>query len=326
MKDRIQSLDAIKAFAIFLVVLGHMLQKCVLNADDNYLFKLIYSFHMPLFIFISGFVSFRNDGLKDKYLSNKFIGLILPYFSWMLVEIFISLFNSKIDFKAKLIEFLLYPDNGLWFLWVLFWMQCILYICFKVSKKHYFLLLALFYLIYFSVVFLSGIDNVFCVKTFAFLFPIFMLGFICNKYIIYYKRIISKWWLFFPVLLVLSYFWHRTEKINIPNVALNPVLLTYLYKTLIGLIGIIVSFGFFSMFNNFNKMLLMAGRNTLPIYAMNFILINWVGFVLFYFQNIIMFYLAMVFITLLIIVCSLSVDFYLKKNKILGLLFFGNKF
>lgn len=326
MKDRIQSLDAIKAFAIFLVVLGHMLQKCVLNADDNYLFKFIYSFHMPLFIFISGFVSYRNDGLKDKYLSSKFIGLLIPYFSWMLVVILISSFNGDIDFKTKLTEFLLYPDNGLWFLWVLFWMQSVLFFCFKISKKYHILLLALFYLIYFAIIFLSGVDNVFCVKSFAFLFSFFMLGYLCNKYIIYFKKVISIWLLLFPLLLVMSYFWHRTEKIETPKVALNPVLVTYLYKILTGLIGVIVTFGFFSIFNNFNKMILKVGRNTLPIYAMNFILINWIGFVLFYFQNIIMFYIVMLFITLLVIVCSLSVDFYFKKSKILSLLFLGVNF
>jgi fucose 4-O-acetylase-like acetyltransferase len=326
MKDRIQSLDAIKAFAIFLVVFGHMLQKCVEDVDDNYLFKLIYSFHMPLFIFISGFVSYRKDGLKDKYLINKFIGLLIPYFSWILVLIFISSFNNTFDFKDKLIQYLLYPDNGLWFLWVLFWMQCVLYICFVVSKKHHILLLGLFFIIYFLVVFLSGIDNIFCVKTFAFLFPFFILGYISNKHIIIFKRIIFKWWLLLPLLLIMAYFWHRTEKINIPNIPLNPVLIAYLYKSIIGVIGIIVVFGLFSIFKNFNKMVLMIGKNTLPIYAMNFIFINWIGFVLIFFQNIILFYFVMLIITLLVIACSLTFDFYLKKSKILSLLFLGINF
>ena len=55
MKQRLEYIDILRGFAIFLVVLGHVLEHAGLK--NGFLFHFIYSFHMPLFICISGFVS-----------------------------------------------------------------------------------------------------------------------------------------------------------------------------------------------------------------------------------------------------------------------------
>ena len=49
-------LDIAKDIGIMLVVLGHTLQGFYTDFDNNLAFRLIYSFHMPLFFFISGAV------------------------------------------------------------------------------------------------------------------------------------------------------------------------------------------------------------------------------------------------------------------------------
>ncbi|ROT03695.1 hypothetical protein ED388_12660 [Muribaculaceae bacterium Isolate-007 (NCI)] len=46
-------IDCLKGFAIFLVVLGHVVQNY--NLMDSWIFRIIYSFHMPLFMFMSGY-------------------------------------------------------------------------------------------------------------------------------------------------------------------------------------------------------------------------------------------------------------------------------
>ena len=59
MKKRIYTLDNLKAVLIFLVVLGHLLISFT-HATCNsakYISSFIYSFHMPLFIIISGYFS-----------------------------------------------------------------------------------------------------------------------------------------------------------------------------------------------------------------------------------------------------------------------------
>lgn len=56
MKERILYIDNLRAFAIMLVVMGHILQFTFGDSHgfDHPFFKFIYSFHMPLFFFISG--------------------------------------------------------------------------------------------------------------------------------------------------------------------------------------------------------------------------------------------------------------------------------
>lgn len=62
-KDRNENIDAVKGVAALLVVVGHIIQ-CIICKEDpfeNMVFRIIYSFHMPLFMFISGYLSYRED-------------------------------------------------------------------------------------------------------------------------------------------------------------------------------------------------------------------------------------------------------------------------
>ena len=54
-KQRLYGYDNIKFILIFLVVLGHLLEVSSPFPGKDVLYKLIYSCHMPVFIFISGF-------------------------------------------------------------------------------------------------------------------------------------------------------------------------------------------------------------------------------------------------------------------------------
>ena len=66
-KDRDYFFDNARAFLIFLVVFGHLLQPY--TSEDKFLsalYLLIYSFHMPTFLFISGYFAKNLD--KPHYL------------------------------------------------------------------------------------------------------------------------------------------------------------------------------------------------------------------------------------------------------------------
>lgn len=53
-KTRNEYLDFLKGLAIILVVTGHCIQISYINFDENVIFKVIYSFHMPFFMFLAG--------------------------------------------------------------------------------------------------------------------------------------------------------------------------------------------------------------------------------------------------------------------------------
>lgn len=125
--------DGLKGFAILLVVLGHSIQDVIPNYDQNIVFRYIYSFHMPLFMFLSGYVSYKvfewNSAVK------RFWQLIVPFFSAIVLSYLIHQISqlSVEGFCNYIIEIILRPDRGLWFLWVLFFIHILFIGCRKIA-------------------------------------------------------------------------------------------------------------------------------------------------------------------------------------------------
>lgn len=71
--NRIRWIDTARGIAILLVVLGH----CIGNSTDP-VNKVILSFHMPLFFFISGLCAKYENGRFMGYLKKKAKTLLIP--------------------------------------------------------------------------------------------------------------------------------------------------------------------------------------------------------------------------------------------------------
>lgn len=124
MKARDTSLDAVKGFAIILVMLGHCIVKnnMVDAAKDPYVYDIIKAIEMPLFIMISGYLA----GLSSKMVSIKealtvikkrAVSYLVPFFVW----IFLSNLLSGVFTPIKALKDVLFHlDWGLWFLMTLF--------------------------------------------------------------------------------------------------------------------------------------------------------------------------------------------------------------
>lgn len=114
--------DSLKGLLILLVVLGHALQTTLgKSCDTNHLWNLIYSFHMPAFMAVSGYLAYRKMEMVggSRLLSSihrRFRQLIVPFSLWT----FVLLLNGDNLTWSSVGTYLLYPDKGLWFLWVLF--------------------------------------------------------------------------------------------------------------------------------------------------------------------------------------------------------------
>ena len=81
MKNRNSTLDITKGIGIILVVFGH--NWAVLH-EGGELFRVIFSFHMPLFLFLSGIFLRESDSLKI-FLRLRINSLIKPYFVTLLL-------------------------------------------------------------------------------------------------------------------------------------------------------------------------------------------------------------------------------------------------
>ena len=133
-KDRIVTLDIMKGIGILLMIAGH----CNLLPDS--ILKWIFTFHMPLFFLISGFLFKPNPDFK-RYREKSTRRLLYPYLFTSIVLILISLFSAiknsdMMLFTHQCMSVLfptsIYPDWMLdyfgwagtvfiWFLFALFW-------------------------------------------------------------------------------------------------------------------------------------------------------------------------------------------------------------
>ncbi len=83
MKTRNIAFDLLKLFAIFLVLWGHCIQHMKVTNTDEPVYLFIYSFHMPLFMMISGYFSISSLSMRVwPFLKKKFIQLLLPCVTW----------------------------------------------------------------------------------------------------------------------------------------------------------------------------------------------------------------------------------------------------
>ncbi len=133
---RNDDIDFLKAVAIALVVIGHTIQYVVAgDFDDSIVFRYIYSFHMPLFMFISGWLSFSLFRENDfRWLKQRFYHLVIPFAVWTLLSYLIGRMWTTTPLLTWIWEILKRPDNGLWFLWVLFLNSGFLHIAVTLSR------------------------------------------------------------------------------------------------------------------------------------------------------------------------------------------------
>jgi len=108
-KTRLSDLDRAKGLAILLVVVGHIVARNGPNANSWYmpLKLIIYTFHMPFFMYLSGFVAFRSSLLPGAttetfhILKRKAKRLIVPFF----------FFGAVIVLGKHLVSRFIYIDN-----------------------------------------------------------------------------------------------------------------------------------------------------------------------------------------------------------------------
>nr|WP_314289279.1 acyltransferase family protein [uncultured Capnocytophaga sp.] len=135
-KVRDPLIDVLKGFAIILVVIGHASLWFSGDNRTNPLYVTIYAFHMPLFMFLSGYVSFNKR--REINLGRRFRVLVIPFFVWFFISVAYHGYIFDIDKIFFYLSKLIYePTRGMWFLWLLFWECFLLYIALKINKNHH---------------------------------------------------------------------------------------------------------------------------------------------------------------------------------------------
>lgn len=106
MVKRIEYIDNLKSFAILLVVVGHAISMIWGNSDgsDIPLYVFIYSFQMPLFMFLSGLcVNPAVLDMKENTVALLFISIVVS-----LANILLCWFINKLLSQNKYLLLLLF--------------------------------------------------------------------------------------------------------------------------------------------------------------------------------------------------------------------------
>lgn len=266
--------DIIKASAIYLVILGHVFLECFNYSKfkdgvySNDFFNVIYSFHMPLFMLISGYFFYRiNDPLLE-IIKSKFKQLIIPTITFGSIHCLLLFFITK-EFFPHLI-FLDY-----WYCKSLF-ICIIIYVCFyKILKKKLLAsIIPIIIIIYF------GLGTRYWLPM---MYPFFCFGTVlrkCNlKTIFNYKLM-----LLYVALYVIFYICNRNDidKYLFSTIFVNIKFYssTIYYLLIKYSLAILGCLSFMSILYNisklcrFHRLVEVIGMKTLPIYLLQGIILE----------------------------------------------------
>lgn len=280
--------DYLRGIAIFLVFLGHSLQY---GHGERYLhsqlfwespyMKIIYSFHMALFVLISGYFSFfsikRHGALP--FIKKRLINLSVPNITWTAV---LMIMMKVIGRDVYPIDFIRNMFDCFWFLWTILFSSLLLTFVEIIIPKKFRLIsyIAIFFIFLFSP------DGIW-LHAHKYMFPYFVFGYYAGKNGLFQQLknikicLISFLGWAFLLLLYNKESYIYTSKFSLLNrggykQSLHVFGLD-VYRFIIGFAGcfFIISITLL-LWNEINtnknyltKILIVLGRNSLPLYIIS---------------------------------------------------------
>jgi len=327
MKKRLEYIDVLKGIAIFLVVMGHFLswtfRETPHEMNGRFIRDLIYAFHMPLFMFLSGYVI---DLWKTSFdvarglhiIKKRIVSLVLPCIAFYMISGFCEV-----------------P----WFLRALFEIIVVYIICRCISllfgRYRGIAEVVLFGLGYVSIFILTRIirdtsaDDILSMTQFQIMYPFFIMGYIFRSYKIdlYLKERNIAYTLSLAGFIVFFYLYHYAEH----GPLLHPV-----YRYILGACGIVFSYLFVcSVVNNrICKLFMPCGKYSIEIYLLSYYFTPKLLFVGDYIQQTAkqdvytsVFVQLFTGVLISIYVCCMCIASakIIEKSKILSLVIFGKR-
>lgn len=317
--------NILKGIAIILVVLGHSFPDYGIGTGikeriNIYTFAYIYSFHMPLFFMISGFLFYnsinRINNIKDRFalIKNRFIRLFIPYLFYSVVTMIMKTVFSTYaqhEFNLKDLYRILLGDNpngGLWFLYVLFIINLIIILLPK-KKISYIITFIISYIILFTAKDFMNYATLYRIVNHM---PFFIFGIFVFNYYDSFKKMFKGNLL---VMLLLGSF-----------VALDVGYagnISY-YSVIIAYSGILVTYIISTMLENKCKVLSFLGKYTMEIYLLSYFILLPIKIVgnRYGFQYYLIIFLELILGISFPIIIS---KYVIRENKILNIILFGKR-
>ena len=274
MKTKINYIDYSKGIAILFVIFGHV------YSGNNIATTWIYSFHMPLFFIISGFLLKLNKNKDTKsMILKKFKSLMVPYILFSIISILgyylINDLSHMVLKKSIFNTITLFGVEALWFLPTLFISESIfLYEKNNIDKNKYKILfyINIFLIIYiFMLIDKKNYNSVIENFTIVLVRSIVALFFINIGYYLYkvISKINLKIYQIFILAIISVVFSKLNGSVNLYSVQFDNLFL-YVLNSIIGSLLIIA----IAKKINGSKVLEFLGQNTLIIMATHQLIIE----------------------------------------------------
>lgn len=265
--NRVYLLDNLKGLLIFLVVFGHSLE---LFKDDYFitqvLYVFIYLFHMPAFVFVSGYFS-KN---LDKSRSTAFKSFLLPF---VIFNIIWNLIAAIATWNIQQFSFLT-PGWALWYLMSMFFWRIFLKDLVKIKY-----ILPISFVVGLGAGLFSEFNGILSLSRTLVFFPFFLVGYKTSENKLFGLKKPTRLFSFAITLLTLSFaiFICYYKVFPIEFLYGSDAFKSYTVPLWLGLISrillYIIGFSFVFVLANimparetfFSKI----GRNTLPIYILH---------------------------------------------------------
>jgi len=261
LKKRISFWDNFKGILIFLVVFTHFLYNFTNIETAKYIVNIIYFFHMPAFIFISGYFSKKDIDFS------KFLKYIIIYL------IFNSVFVIYTGITTKRILGLT-PFYSYWYLLALIAWRLIAK---QIKTDKWYIVIPICFIISLISGFFADVSNVLAIEKILGFLPFFFIGYYLPKDLIISFTEKRKAWVYIAGLIILvislSNAFFISHSFDIQDYLLME---TYTKTTdifirlLVYIIALVASFGLFCIipnktfkYNLFEKF----GKNSLWIYV-----------------------------------------------------------
>lgn len=192
-RTRNSYIDIIRGTAMLLVVLGHTMAGCTVNAEDSLLYNIIWTLQMPLFILVSGYVNRYSRKLTDaqtlkNYIVKRSISYLLPWAVWgFLIR---GIVFGEENF-LNIYDLLWHMDKGYWFLPTIWMINMAFgisqYISYRIRKNHelqreiLFLLTYLFEMAVLLVIGLQWGTSFLGIKYVLYYMPFYYAGYLFGK-------------------------------------------------------------------------------------------------------------------------------------------------
>jgi len=286
-RERAADIDALRGLAILLVVLGHCVQYNVADFDASPVFRVIYAFHMPLFMFISGFFAWSPAGARPGALRAKAATLVVPFLFWLpIAYAYLVLTKTPqvegvaLDPSSFALHLLRSPDaGGLWFLWVLFLQFAALLACQRLAPRRTAMAMVALIVLANALVLLVPRSNVLGLGLFRWYAAFFTAGFVAGRNREAFSAHARRWWPGWVLVFACAVsIWQRKPAAMM--LALWPGLERHAAEVLgqgfnlaVSCAAIVALFGFFACRTEgvaAERGLARIGRFTLEIYAVHY--------------------------------------------------------